>query len=270
MPARIPPRIKPYKGLVAAWKARHGASGNWYDPPRKRRSTRSGIRRRDPDPRRRGIKRGYGVIRGKPYAVGSPGGVYWSGARKPRYDPARVKDYRRRARGWLGRATEKLDKWSPMIGFLTFLGFPMWASYKKYMEEFGAVGGNFLRFIIDGARNEINNLLGLYPPEQRGEANKDPLTFLQWKFTNPHSHWCIPFWGSLVTMIVCKLGVLNIVLPAKVTKIISKISVGGLIASIIGGLFILGSSKPTLSQVKSNPSQSIYCLPHSVNTPPYG
>jgi len=106
MGRRIPPAIKPYKGLVAAWKARHGSSGNLYDPPRKGRHTppKTSTRHRA-DPKRKTMKRSYGTIKGKPYAVGGRGGVAWTGGRKPRYDPA-PRNYRKKAKGilaWFGK-----------------------------------------------------------------------------------------------------------------------------------------------------------------------
>lgn len=256
MGARIPPKIRKYPGLVTAWRARHGASGNMYDPPRKRRglsppktSTRH---KRDPGRKRRSMKRGYGSLRKKPYGVGSRGGLYWSGGRKPRYDPRRRRSYRHRAKSKLDQIFSKAEtsfaKVADLVGFGIGLLLPSFESYKHWKEHYGAdyTMMNWLKAVP----NEVKTLCGMNP-------EWSPLQHIEWKFTHADSHWRVPFWASLGAYIITKLGLLDIPLSfltkntKRITEPIQKVSRGMLIATTIGGLILPGSEP---RQPTSNPN----------------
>lgn len=236
----IPAKIKPYPGLVKAWRARQESPGRSYDPPGKKRSPR---RKLDPKPKkRRRMTTGYGKINKKPFKRGSRGGTYWSGGRKPRYDP---RDYRgrvkKRAKDKFTQMWQKLEKKiNPIATLLGFFGTLLCVG-KASFDEWCGKGYDAKEYFTKGIPNEVKQLFGM-------EGTwKDPLKYLEWKFFNPESHWSPPFIVSLATYVLCKLGIVDMglsILTSKSKKIVApiqKVSGGILLASTIGALVLPGS-----------------------------
>jgi hypothetical protein len=203
-----------------------------YDPDPRRR--RKGRKRRVPpqlrawvygrrryDPARRKHR-----IRGKPYGVGKRGGVYWSGGHKPRYDPDR-KRFKARAKGFFGKIGSKLEQYAEIIGFGVGFGVPTYLAKQKQPTK------PWLPWLIDGIKDQTECLFG-------GGGFKSTTDYLLYKFTNPESHWTAPFWGSVIGRTLSGFGFFGIV-PARWNKLLKKLFTGSLIASIIGGLFMLGT-----------------------------
>ena len=235
-----------------------------YDPDPRRRARRRGTRRRGGLPKsiikKYGIsKRAWQVFRGgrthdpkrggaradhKPYGVGRRGGVYWSGARKPRYDPARFGRVRRYGRRIGGKAETFINRYGTWLGALlggiagVYRGYQHLASYatdplKSYTERI--VGA-------DGRQPEV--MMAFLPTPELGWNQLD---YLKYKFLGldqagaySSSAWVVPFWASLITWIICKLP-LPIPKFARIKKPLGKLATGALAISTIGALALPGS-----------------------------
>ena len=258
----------------------------------------------DPDPRRRkgglpksiirkyGIsKRAWQVFRGegthdpgrsgaradhKPYGVGRRGGVYWSGAKKRRYDPGwraeKLRGYGRRARAYGSKVEAIINKHAGKIG----AGLAALAGFKTALDSYTKNYGkdafdNYVKCITGGTISDGRTIPAeisrLWAPE--GEWNT--LNYLQYKFlgldpvTSEYigSAWVAPFWASLIGWIVSKLKVL----PPRFNRPLEGISKGALVISTIGALALpgcpgpaspSGTSSPTNHTTHSNPPGRSY------------
>ncbi len=237
----IPTKIKPYPGLVKAWRARQGSSGNLYDPPsKKRRISLQTSHRHSSKPKR--MKTGYGKMNKKPFARGPRGGYAWTGGKTPRYDP---RDFgrrtKKRAKDKFTQMWQKFEKKVNPIAMLAgFLATLIGVSYQsiKFHEKRGY---DAKHWFTKGIPNEIKQIFGM-----KGTW-EDPLKYLEFKFLKPESHWSAPFIASLVIYFICKIGIADMalsILTNKSKKIIApiqKLSGGVLLASTIGGLILPGS-----------------------------
>lgn len=257
----IPTKIKPYPGLVKAWKARQGSPGRSYDPPGKKRSPRHSSRPKRK--KRRSMTTGYGKINKKPFRRGSRGGTYWSGGRTPRYDP---RDFgrrtKKRAKDKFTQIWQKFEKKiNPIATLLGFFGILLGVGNQSFQAWCGR-GYDPKEYFTKGIPMEVKNLFGM-------EGTwRDPLRYLEYKFLNPESHWSPPFIVSLVTYALCKLGILDLglsILTNKSKKIIApiqKLSGGVLLASTVGALILPGSdgynptSAPSRGGSSGNPTHS--------------
>lgn len=221
-----------------------------YDPdPRRRRKhgprkgvEPSGLKRwrlahtRTHDPGRRRPKRTYS---------GPRGGRAWIGPRKRRYDPPRqtgggFAGYRSRhprASGFLGKAGATVDRYAMIIGAALGFGVPAYQSMQSMMWTKGA---RWIYWFTEGIPNAVQDLFCMR--SQTPEWGKG-LNLVLWKFTNPQSHWMMPFWISAIGSIV--LGFARDIAPAKFKRpmhALQKMSTGATIATLIGGLFCPGSN----------------------------
>lgn len=234
----IPTKIKPYPGLVKAWRARHGSPGRSYDPPGKKRSTRH-----KSNPKR--MTTGYGKVNKKPFARGPRGGVAWTGGKTPRYDPRDFKGWRtktkHRAKDKFTQIWQKFEKKiNPIATLLGFFGTLLGVG-KQSFDAWCGRGYDAKEYFTKGIPMEVKNLLGM-------EGTwRDPLKYLEYKFLNPESHWSPPFIVSLITYVICKIGIADMALSILTTKSkkiinpIQKLSGGVLLASTIGALVLPGS-----------------------------
>lgn len=93
-------------------------------------------------------------------------------------------------------------------------------------------GTGFIWFWSHDILRETKRLFGADPTYPHSSWE-----YIQWKFTSPDSVWTVAFWGSLAAQIVTRLGVVGLV-SKRANSAIKKLSMGTLIASIFGGLFI--------------------------------
>ena len=272
----IPAKIKPYPGLVKAWRARYGRDTKplgLYDPPRKRKSTRLGsrTRRKTADPKKRRKRRsmatGYGRINSKPYKRGPRGGTYWSGGRKPRYDPQR-RSRRSKARGKLdgmfNQIQKRIDPICDLIGFLTGLIAPLKSAYDTYMEsgfwQYPSAEKSIGNFFKLGVPMEVSQLLNQPVPGGR-DKGLGTIKYLEYKFLNDECRWKAPFWASLGVYLACKFGIPQMLVglvSKKATRIfrpIQKIAGGALVATTLGAL-VLPGTKPANAPSSGNPGHS--------------
>jgi len=174
---------------------------------------------------------------------GPRGGHYFQGPRKRRYDPtrnltSRVGSARRRsygyggagyARGPFGKVEQMAAKWGILIGALLGFGVPEYQAYQVAQntpEHPEWKKANFMEFVRHGWDNETKLF------------KKDPSKQLQYKFMNTESHWCLPFWISLIVFILSYMKVL----PQRINRIAQPIATGALIGTTIGGLTQFGTS----------------------------
>lgn len=226
-----------------------------YDPDPKRRKGRKGrvppqlrawvYGRRKLDPKRRSMAYGYGKIGGKPYRKGGRGGVYWSGGRKPRYDPARPKGYyRAKVKGFGAKIAYYADKYLPIgSGIMGFL-IPKAVAIQKYVQE---VEGRTIT-IFDAITKEW---IG------KGHIQND---FLAPKFdrvvdklTNPSSHYGAffgTFWSGVALSISMAFPLPFV--PPKVRSILKKFGAGLATGSFLSALFSSWQSPPVTPEQASS------------------
>jgi len=188
-----------------------------------------GRRRKRYDPKR-SISYGYGSVRGKPYRVGRRGGVAWSGGRKLRYDPS-PRGFRAKAKGLLGKLSQKFDKIGTGLGFALTFGTTTWNVYDYIRKHYSIPGFE---------QNPAVALNEMVIKETQGFAS-DPFGHLQRKFLQPN-HWYYPFWGSvglwITSQILSYTGYFS-----KINRFLKPLSKGMLIGSIVGALFVHGHYK---------------------------
>jgi len=207
-------------------RRRKGKSRRGRVPPQLRAWVFGRRKGRTHDPKRRGMYYGYGTIRGKPYRIGTRGGVAWSGGRKPRYDPDR-RGFRARAKGLLGKLSQKFDKIGTGLGFLLTFGTATWNTY-DYLRT------NYPETVRDPA-SALNEMV----IKEATIFASDPFGHLQRKFLQPN-HWYYPFWGSvglwLTSKVLSYTGYLS-----KINRFLKPLSRGMLIGATVGALFVHGS-----------------------------
>jgi hypothetical protein len=101
-------------------------------------------------------------------------------------------------------------------------------------------GARWPYWFTEGIPNSVQDLFGMRP--QTPEWGKG-LNLLMWKFTNPQSHWMMPFWISAIGSIV--LGFVRDIVPSKFKRpmhALQKMTTGATIATLIGGIFCPGSN----------------------------
>jgi len=220
----------------------------------------------DPDPRRRrkhgprkgvepaGLKRYRLALkrthdpgrRAKRTYTGPRGGQAWIGPRKRRYDPPRqtgggFAGYRSRhprASGIIGKATHQIDRFAVAIGALIGFGIP---AYSSMQSMIWTKGPRWMYWFTEGIPNATQDLFGIRTATP--EWGKG-LNLIQWKLTNPLSHWMYPFWISLGARILSGMQFFGF-MPAKYNSIIKKVSTGALIGTTVGVLFCPGSAPYT-------------------------
>ena len=236
------------------------------DPRRRRRRTHDPARRgRVPPQLRAGVfgrrRKRYdpGKADHKRYGVGKRGGVYWGGGRrKKRYDPERFARVRRYGRRIGGKFENFINRFGTLLGGLGAFGIGFKGAYDAlqnvtYPDQVGNKNWmeRYLWLIQHGGVT-----LGFAPTDGYGGVN-----YWQYKFigidrpdgTREYSSWVLPFWGSLITWILCKLP-----LPfkqwARIRRPLGKIATGALAASTIGAIFLPGS--PASANLSNTPSTS--------------
>lgn len=244
-----------------------GAIGRGYDPDPRRSHKRShgrrgrvppqlrswvfGRRRRTHDP-----SRARGALL-KPVYTGPRAGRYFQGPTRRRYDPdirGRLGGYRRRsygyggagyARGRLGQIEKFFSDKGHYIGFLLGL-LPTWQSYNKYAAYDPTMTlGRFIgtephpddKYYMSSVKTEMLTLVGQDPRAAKNPSGKTdwPVDkYLQYKFLNTESSWCIPFWLSLIGFVLSKLKVI----PQRLNRIVGPIATGSLVSTTIGALML--------------------------------
>jgi len=220
------------------------------------------------DPRRSGARADH-----TPYGVGRRGGVYWSGAKKPRYDPARFARVRRYGRRIGGKFENFINKYGTPIGAglaaLTGVGTGLSKATTAYGDK---ALDNYVKIIIGGdtvnkdgtfEQHRIPEIAHLW----QNDGAWTPLTYLKYKFGIDQpggdlSSWAIPFWASLIGYIASKLP-LPIPSWARIRKPLGKIAAPALVVSTIGALALPGSgehvnSAPTYSTPNSQARNYVY------------
>jgi len=254
---------------------RRRAKGRGRVPPQLRAWVFGRRRKRthDPDPRRKSMAYGYGKVGRKPYAKGSRGGVYWSGAKKPRYDPARFERVRRYGRRIGGKFEGFINKYGTPIGAglaaLTGVGTGLSKATTAYGDK---ALDNYVKIIIGGDTVNKDGSFEMHRiPEiahlWQNDGAWTPLTYLKYKFGlyqpgGDLSSWAIPFWASLIGYIASKLP-LPIPSWKRVRKPLGKIAAPALVVSTIGALALPGSgehvnSAPTYSTPNSQARNYVY------------
>jgi hypothetical protein len=187
--------------------------------------------------------------RRKPWHRGPRGGKYWKGPTKRRYDTprfARVRHYGRHIGG-------KLEGWFNRFGTPIGAGLAALAGIGAAINTYnGAYGkdalSNYFYTIIGGKMADGSTR----PPEiMHLIQNYDgwtPLNYLQYKFLGiapdgrnvvSTSAWVIPFWVSLIGLIVSKLPI-PISGFSRIKKPLGKLATGALVISTIGALALPG------------------------------
>ena len=196
-----------------------------------------GRRRRTHDPRRSGARADH-----KPYGVGKRGGVYWSGAKKRRYDPqrfARVRRYGRRIGGkmegfinkyggWIGAGLAALAGVGGAFQSLGTVTYPDGVGNKNMFERYWWL-----------LQREFTHLYNFDPNVPFSMHPNSQPNYLKYKFVD--SAWALPFWASLIGFIASKLP-LPIPSWARIRKPLGKIAAPALVISTIGALVLPGTS----------------------------
>lgn len=196
---------------------------------------------------------GFGKVGGKPFRKGSRGGVYWSGARARRYDPAgrgRWRGYARRAGGKVGGI---INRYGVAIGAGLAALAGIGQGYQELNNDFPNNGLKaWFTHTVGGTLPAGGTYSGDAIPEvshlwtTSGAWN--PTSYLKYKFLGTHPStgqyvggaWVYPFWLSLVGYLVSKFMPARF-LPAKFKTPLEKLSKGALIVSTIGALALPGS-----------------------------
>jgi hypothetical protein len=221
-----------------------------YDPSRKRSRVppqlRAWVYRRRKhthDPKRVSMATGYGSVGRKPYRRGSRGGVAWSGGKTLRYDPVNSSSWGRakaKAKGWMGKLESNLTLVGLALGFL----IPSEVCRAKH-------GASLYGHYVNGTIGETKRLFGADP--SISTAN-----YIKYKFGLSYfgqSVWGIAFWGSLIAQILTRLNVISL-LSTRVNTAVKKFSMGTLIASFFGALFIQGGAPKASSSPAANTNTS--------------
>jgi len=252
-----------------------------YDPdPRRRAKGRRGRRGRVPpqlrawvfgrrkgrthDPRRKSMAYGYRAVRGKPYGVGRRGGVYWSRARKPRYDPARFERVRRYGRRIGGKFEGFINKYGGWLGGGLAALAGVGTGLSKASTAYGDKAlDNYVKIIIGGDTVNKDGTFEMHRiPEiahlWQNDGAWTPISYLKYKFGLEQpggdlSSWAIPFWASLIGYIASKLP-LPIPSWARIRKPLGKIAAPALVVSTIGALALPGSGEHSNSTRSYNPT----------------
>jgi hypothetical protein len=216
---------------------------------------------------------GYGAVRGKPYGVGRRGGVYWSRAKKPRYDPARferLRGYGRRARAYGSKAEAIINKHAGKIGvgISALMGIGgAFNSLSKVTYPDNVGNKNAFERYLWLIQNGGITLVGSTGPYGGIEYFKykflgiDPSTQ---QFQPGTSAWSLPFLGSLAAWILAKILPTSI-LPARIKKPLEGISKGALVTSTVGALFLPGTppTYPNPASTSNSAPNYTYNIPRT-------